>query len=109
MTIQRNDSGGEMKKPIRMMVGAVGGMTLYCSFIMLKELRHLVFRGYFDWEGVVYQCLLPIGVFTLFSKSMWQGVPLWANLEMIFGAALTSLGLVIGARKTSSRKATPLP
>ena len=94
-----------MRRALRIIIGGLLGLVAYCLFIAAKELPHLIFRGYYDWEGVVYQWVLPLGPITLVMQSSWQSLPLWVNLETLLGDALIVLGILLGARKKTRSKA----
>ena len=93
-----------IKKLLRMCVGGLLGHLFYCLLIMLKELPVLIHKGYYDWEGVIYQWPLPLAIFF---PSVWTDGPRWTSVEGLFGDALVIAGLWIGATRKPGRKAPP--
>lgn len=101
MTIQ-----GKTKILLHFFLGGFVGLLLYCCVIFVKELRHLFGRDYYDWEGVLYQCLLPLNSQNspaLLSKKAWSGTPLWVNAEALLGLAMTVGGAVFAARRVAKK------
>jgi hypothetical protein len=92
----------------RIFAGGFLGFAAYCSLVVLRGVSDLIFRGYFDGEGVVKECVLPFVVVVLFSKDTWRSGPLWVNLQILFGVMLILIGIRIGAWKGSSQESQPV-
>jgi len=87
-----------------MFVGGFLGFAVYCSLVMLKELPHLIFRGYYDWESVVKEFFSPLAVVLIFSKDARSYTPWEVFFQSTVGAILVITGICVGAWKGSSQE-----
>lgn len=81
----------------RFLLGAAAGLVAFWAFILLKELRYLVWKSYYDWKSVLGEASAPLMFFSIFSRRTWEVLPLWLNLETVFAMALILFGGIYGA------------
>jgi hypothetical protein len=76
------------------LLGALTGLGAFWSFVIVQELT--LGKPSFDWESFLGEAFSPLALFSLFSRRTWQELPLWINIETIWGVSLILTGAILG-------------